>query len=222
MKQSEPPLREVIKQIKPKNCAVILLGGAIMAFGLYNIHAQSQVTEGGVLGMTLLLQHWFRISPAVSGAVLSGLCYLFGYKVLGREFVAYSVVAVAGFSLAYGVCEQFPPLYPAIAQKPLLAALAGSVFIGIGAGLCVRCGGAPGGDDAFAMTLSRKTGIKIQWMYLISDVTVLGLTLTYVPWQKLMYSLLTVVLSGQIVGFVVQAKRPKRGVQQKKAKNNAE
>ena len=41
--------------LKPKKCALALLGSGILAFGLYNIHALSGVTEGGVLGMTLFL-----------------------------------------------------------------------------------------------------------------------------------------------------------------------
>ena len=42
---------------------IILLGSGILSFGLYNIHERTNVTEGGVLGMTLLLQHWFGFSP---------------------------------------------------------------------------------------------------------------------------------------------------------------
>ena len=55
--------------IKPKKCALALLGSAILAFGLYNVHALSGVTEGGVLGMTLFLYHWVGLSPAVTGLV---------------------------------------------------------------------------------------------------------------------------------------------------------
>ena len=35
-------------------CFLALAGSAILAFGLYNVHSFSNVTEGGVLGMTLL------------------------------------------------------------------------------------------------------------------------------------------------------------------------
>ncbi len=83
-----------------------------------------------------------------------------------------------------------------------MAAAAGAIFVGIGAGLCVRVGGAPSGDDALAMAITAKTKLSIQWAYLISDLTVLGLSITYIPVGKLVYSLLTVVLSGQIIGFV--------------------
>ena len=38
-----------------RKCVMALLGSAILAFGLYNVHAFSGVTEGGVLGLTLLL-----------------------------------------------------------------------------------------------------------------------------------------------------------------------
>ena len=45
----------MIPKLKPKSCAFALLGSAILAFGLYNVHSFSGVTEGGVLGLTLLL-----------------------------------------------------------------------------------------------------------------------------------------------------------------------
>ena len=192
------------------NVVVAFLSSAIQAFGMYNIHALADITEGGVLGATLLLEYWFSISPAVSGFLLNAVCYLFGWKTLGKEFIAYSLVAAVGFSSAYGICEQFPPLWPDIAAYPLLAAVLGALFIGIGAGLCVRAGGATCGDDALAMSLSHITKVPIQWIYLVSDLTVLGLSLTYIPMRKIIYSLLTVVLSGQIIGFLQPKGRVKR------------
>ena len=112
------------------------------------------------------------------------------------------MVANAGFSAVYWVCEQFPPLWPQLYAHPLLAALAGAVFVGVGAGLCVRGGGAPSGDDALAMSVSRLVRVKIQWVYFVSDMLVLGLSASYIPLNRLGWSLLTVLLSGQIIGFV--------------------
>lgn len=192
----------MLSKLKLKNCIVAFLSSAFQAFGMYNIHALSDITEGGVLGATLLLEHWFALSPAVSGFLLNAACYLFGWKTLGKEFIAYSLIAAAGFSSAYGICEQFPPLWPEIAGYPLLASVSGALFIGIGAGLCVRSGGATCGDDALAMSLSHITKLPIQRIYLVSDLTVLGFSLSYIPVQRILYSLLTVVLSGQIIGLL--------------------
>lgn len=181
---------------------VSVFASAFLAFGLYNVHALSGVTEGGVLGLTLLLDHWFSISPSFSGAVLNVLCYGLGWKLLGKKFLAYSFLSTAGFSLSYKLYEQFPPLFPEIANYPLLAAFIGAIFVGVGAGLCVRVGGAPGGDDALAMSVSHLTGWSIERVYLLSDLVVLLLSLSYIPIKRIGFSLLTVILSGQIVGLI--------------------
>ena len=76
------------------------------------------------------------------------------------------------------------------------------MFVGVGVGICVRVGGAPGGDDALSMSLSKLTKKDIQWIYLFSDLIVLGLSLTYIPLRRILYSLLTVILSGQIIGWI--------------------
>ena len=176
-------------KLKTTNCIVAFLSSALQAFGMYNIHALSGVTEGGVLGATLLFDHWFK------------------------SFIAYSAIAACGYSASYAVCELFPPLWPEIASLPLLASVAGALFIGVGAGLCVRAGGATTGDDALAMSLSHLTKIPIQWIYLTSDLIVLGLSLTYIPVRRIGYSLLTVILSGQLIGLMQRIRlrpEPKR------------
>ncbi len=189
-------------------CAAALLGSGILAFGIYEIHAISAVTEGGVLGLTLLLDHWLGISPAVSGLVLNLLCYAFGWRMLGKSFLIYSAVSAGGFSLVYGFLERFDPLWPQFSHMPMAAALLGAVFVGVGVGICVRAGGAPTGDDALAMSLSALFKTKIQYVYLVSDLTVLLLSLSYIPWQRIGYSLLTVILSGQIIGWIQRVKLP--------------
>ncbi len=192
----------MFRALRPLYCIITVAASAFLAFGLYHIHALANVTEGGVLGLTLLLDHWFHISPSVSGFVLNAACYAFGWRTLGRNFIYYSALSSAAFSVSYAVCEQFPPLWPQLYDAPLLAAVLGAVFVGLGAGFCVRVGGATGGDDALAMAISHLTGWKLQWIYLVSDLLVLGLSATYIPLSRLGYSLLTVILSGQIVGFV--------------------
>ena len=185
-----------------RKCVMALLGSAILAFGLYNVHAFSGVTEGGVLGLTLLLYHWFGLSPSISGLVLNAACYIGGWRTLGRSFIFYSVIAGGGFSAFYAVFERFDPLWPQLAQMPLVAAIVGALFVGIGVGLSVRAGGAPGGDDALAMTLREVLHQPIERIYLASDLIVLALSATYLLLNRLACSLLTVILSGQLIGLI--------------------
>lgn len=196
------------KNLKAKNIIVSLLGSAILAFGLYNVHSISSVTEGGVLGLTLLLHHWLSISPAISGFIMNAACYLLGWKTLGSEFIIYSVISSAGFSVCYKIFELFPPFYPGFADHPLLASIVGALFVGFGVGLGVRVGAASGGDDALSMSLSHITGLKIETIYLVSDLVVLLASLSYIPLRRIIYSLLTVIISGQLIGIVSRVKLP--------------
>lgn len=49
----------------PKTILSILAGTAILAFGMVNIHKRVHITEGGVLGMILLLNYWFAIPTSL-------------------------------------------------------------------------------------------------------------------------------------------------------------
>lgn len=184
-----------------------LLGGAVLAFGMYHIHAFAAVTEGGQLGLTLLLQHWFSISPAYTSLILNILCYAIGWRTLGKDFLLYSAAAALGFSGFYRLFQFFPPLWPELAQLPLSAALLGAVFVGGGTGLCVLFGGAPSGDDGLIMSLSRLTRIPIQWIYILFDLAVLALSLTYIPLSRILYSVLTATLSSLMIGLIQQLDR---------------
>lgn len=201
-------MRSVLKEIKVSSVMLLLAGSALLAFGLYNVHSISNVTEGGILGLTLLLEHWFGISPSFSGFLLTALCYLLGWKILGKRFLEFSFISAIGFSVFYGIFEQFDPLFPQISEMPLFASVVGALFVGISVGICVRVGGAPTGDDALAMSLSSVLPVDIQWIYLVSDLVVLLISLSYIPFSRIMYSLLTVILSGQIIGVIQKIKLP--------------
>lgn len=190
-----------------RKTALSVSGAAILAFGLYQVHSLSAVTEGGALGLTLLLQHWAHISPAWSSLIINLICYCLGFAALGKGFLLWSAVSGGSFSLFYALFEQYPQYWTELAEFPLAAAVIGALFVGVGVGLCVRAGGAPSGDDALAMSLSQRFRWPIERVYLISDLTVLALSMSYLPLDKIACSLLTVTLSGKLIGLIQRLKR---------------
>lgn len=181
---------------------IIVLGACILSFGLYNIHERTGVTEGGVLGMTLLLQHWFGLSPAITSPVMDIACYLLAWHFLGNAFAKYAVAASLAFAASHALWEQFPPLLPDLSTFPMAAAILGALFVGLGVGLVVRIGGACGGDDALALTIAHVSRWPISRCYLFSDLAVLLLSLTYIPFARIVYSLVTVTISSVVIGRV--------------------
>lgn len=193
-----------------KTVICIVVGTAIASFGLHNIHQRSGITEGGVLGMLLFLNHWFSIPAAAASPVLDVICYIIAFRLLGRDFLklsALSSVCIAGWFFLW---EHLPYLFPDLSQSPFLASVSGAIFIGLGVGLVVRSGASSGGDDALAMAISKASGCRIAVAYLSTDLSVLLLSLSYIPFGQIVYSLITVTLSSALLDLVKSVRFPLR------------
>ena len=185
-----------------KKIFLIILGAGICTFGIHNIHQRTGITEGGVIGMMLLVERWLGISPSAITSVLDISCYLLAFKYLGGQFIKISMISTLSVSLFYKFWEFFPPMLPDLSEYPLAAAVAGGLFVGIGVGIIVRQGGSSGGDDALALTISRVTHWRLSRSYLFTDLVVLGLSLTYIPVLRIAFSLITVTISSFLIDLV--------------------
>ena len=192
-----------------RRVALIMLGAMIATFGIHNIHQRTGITEGGVIGLMLLLEQWLGASPAFLTPVLDLSCYLLAFKYLGGRFIKISVVSTLSVSLFYKLWEQLPFLLPDLSAHPLAAAVLGAVFVGVGVGLIVRQGGSSGGDDALALTISKVTRWRLARCYLFTDLVVLVLSLSYIPFRRIAFSLITVTLSSWLIDRV-QGYAPRR------------
>lgn len=197
----------------------IVVGAAICSFGIHNIHQRTNITEGGIIGLMLLIEHWLEISPAYITPVLDIACYLAAYKFLGMEFIKISVVSTACISGFYKVWEAFPPMLPDFSEYPLLAAILGGIFVGVGVGLIIRQGGSSGGDDALALTLSHTLKWKLSRSYLFTDVVVLMLSFSYIPVKRIFFSLITVTISSNLIDVVKDYGSKKKSKTAEKSQN---
>lgn len=180
----------------------ILCGAGILAFGIYNVHTRCAISEGGVLGVSLLLHHWLHLSPGISNPVMDVLAIAAGTLVLKRMFLWDSVFASAAYALWYLLLEQYDPLLPDLSAWPWAAAAAGGVFVGVGTTLIVRHGCAAGADDSLALIVQAKTRMRLGTFYLISDYAVLLLSLTYIPLGRIVWSMVSVLVSSGLIGLL--------------------
>ena len=157
-------IRRALGRFTAKRIAMILLGTAILSFGIHNIHQRTAIT-----GWDFLLS--------------AGL----------------ASVSLAGF---YRIWECLPPMLPDLTPWPLAAALLGGVFVGVGVGLIVRQGGSSGGDDALALVIHKLTGWRLSRAYLFTDLTVLFASLSYIPFRRIAFSLVTVTVSSLLIDYI--------------------
>lgn len=194
----------------PKILLSILAGTAISAFGMVNIHQRVHITEGGVLGMILLLNYWFHIPASLLSPILDAISYAAGFKYLGKAFLPRSIAATLSLAFFLRFWEVVPFRLPDLSAHPLLAAVFGACFVGVGVGIIVRQGISSGGDDALALVISKITGCKISRAYLATDLTVLALSLSYIPVTRIAYSLVTVTVSSLLIDAVSSFRVPEK------------
>lgn len=187
---------------KYKNYILISIGCFISAFGIYNIHRQTAITEGGLIGLSLLIYHYFNLSVGISAPFFDLLLYLLGAKHFGADFLKRSIFASISYAFFYNVLSFFNPLFTSFDDKPLIGAILGGLFIGVGAGLIVSTKTAGTGDDSLALLMSKFFKINVGYCYVVSDILVLTLSISYIGITKIVYSLITVTISSCLIAFI--------------------
>ena len=82
-------------------------------------------------------------------------------------------------------------MIPNLSNQHLLTAILGGIFVDVGVGIIVRQNLSASGDDALVLAIHKITGLKIAHCYLYTDLTVILLSLSYIPLQQVLFSILT-------------------------------
>ena len=190
-----------------KNLLLIALGSCILAFGSFNFNYQNNVTEGGVLGLLLLIKNIFDISPSITALVIDLSLFALGSRFFGKQFLGLSIFASLSFSTWYKLWESIGFVVPNLSNNMLLASILAGMGVGIGIGIIVRAGGAAGGDDVIALVGEKLTSLKVNHVYMITDFIVLILSLSYLSFKQIFFPLIAVTISGKIISIMYDSNK---------------
>lgn len=184
----------------------IILGTAVYAFGLLYFIIPNQLMEGGVTGVTVLLNYAFAVPPALSTLVLNIPLFLIGLKVLGGRQMIYTGVGIAALTFFLWVFEKMIGLgwiTPFQTERDyILASLYAGVTLGAGLGIVFRFGGTTGGSDIVARICNRKFGWSMGQVILGIDIIIIGASLFFIPRERILYTLVAVFISSKVIDFI--------------------
>ncbi|OCA90914.1 hypothetical protein A8F94_03335 [Bacillus sp. FJAT-27225] len=201
----------MIKGLKVKNILLILLGTAIMAFGVINFNIQNQLAEGGVTGITILIYFLFNFDPAYSNLIINIPIFFLGYKLLGRRAFIYTIIGTVGLSVFLWIFQRIPLEIP-LRDDMFLAALFAGLFIGVGLGIIFRFGGTSGGVDIIARIAQKYWGISMgRTMFMFDALVILASFLTYLDYREAMYTLVAVAVGARVIDVMAEGAYSARG-----------
>ncbi|WP_243734949.1 YitT family protein [Paenibacillus turpanensis] len=183
-----------------------MLGTAIYAFGIHYFILPNALTEGGVTGITILLNYAFSIPLSISTLVLNVPLFIWGWRVLGGKNMIYTIVGTVSLAFFLWIMELLTAsgwMVPFQSEQDLfLATLYAGVTIGIGIGVVLRFGGTTGGVDIIARILHKKKGWSFGQIILMFDILVLAASLLYISQERVLYTLVAAFIASKLIDIV--------------------
>ena len=195
----------------------LMLGNTMLAWGVCAFVVPNRFMLGGATGIALFLKNFVPLRLSVLSAILNAGFFLLGLVMIGREFAATALFSTAFFPLVLAVFEQVP-WTALIVQDRTIAALFGSVVMGMGIGLVIRAGGSTGGMDIPPIILQKYRGIPVGNSMFAFDAAIIVAQMCFQGVAELVYSLTilfvvsfavnrTVIWGGGKVQMIVISKR---------------
>lgn len=184
-----------------KDLLYILTGALIFALGVNYFTIPNQLSEGGILGITIITYYLFQWSPGVVNFVINALLIVVGYKFFEKRAFIYTIISIASSSGFLFLTED---IGKKLTDDMLLASLFAGLLVGVGLGLIFRAGGSSGGTTILAKLANQYFGWSIGKAMLLLDIIVVAGSIFIIGLEKTMYTLLVVYVGAKAIDFIVE------------------
>ncbi|MGP7818351.1 YitT family protein [Niallia sp. 01092] len=180
------------------NIFFIMLGSAIVGWGVNYFNIANGLSEGGIMGIALILNYLFSWDPGLSSIFINMPLLLIGWKIMGRESFILTIVGTVCLSVFLTIFQQCS----LVMDDKLLASIYAGVAVGIGLGIVFRFGGMTDGVDIIARLFQKYFGWSMGSTILIVDAVVLLLSLVYLDLEGAMYTILAVFVGVKLIDYI--------------------
>ena len=161
---------KMVKEIGIDVC-VDILGGLLIAIGVYNFAVASDFPVAGVSGIAILFYHFFKIPIGIMTIILNVPIALGCYRLLGKEFFWKSLKTML---IANIIMDSVVPLLPVYRGDMILASICMGIFAGTGYALVYIRGTSTGGADFIFMAVRKwKPYLSLGRIIITFDFTVI-------------------------------------------------
>jgi uncharacterized membrane-anchored protein YitT (DUF2179 family) len=189
-----------------RDYTLLIAGAVVQAVGLRLFLVPAQLASGGISGISQMINHFTGWPIGLMVFLGNVPLFILGWRHLGgRRFALRTLVAVATYSFCADAIlwlSFFPR--SGITDDIVLNSLYGAVVMGVGYGLVYRGQGTSGGSDILARILHRWRGTSMTQSYLLTDtVVILGAGFIF-GWDKALYALIALYVSGLVVDTTME------------------
>lgn len=186
--------------IRWKSIIAIIIGSAIMGFGINAFNIPNHLAEGGITGISILLKLLFpAIDQGIVFFALNDAAVHFRMENSRPHCFFYTILGTVSLSV---FLSAFDGVLPLVMHDRLLASLYAGVAVGVGLGIIFRYGGTTGGVDIIARLLQKYMGVSMGRTLFFGDILVIGASLVYLNLESAMYTLVVVFIAARVIDFL--------------------
>ncbi len=178
----------------------IFIGAIIAALGLELFLIPNEVIDGGIVGISIMMQSITGYSMGLFLVLLNIPFLYLGYKQIGKSFAIATLVAICFLSFWSEIFDPIPP----VTVDPFLAAIFGGIIDGIGVGLIIRAGGSLDGTEIVAIIMDRKSVFSVGEVVMFINLFILSSAGLLYGWDKAMYSLVAYFVISKMIDVVIK------------------
>ena len=180
---------------------LIVVGSCVFGAGIVVFIKPAMISMGGVAGMALIGNYLTGLPLGLASIILNVPLFIFGYKLLGRQFFWKTIVSSVSYSLFIDIAGPYLLLFTG---DRLLAALYGGLIMGLGFGLVFKRGGTSGGTDIISKYLNEKFEISIGNANLVMNgMVIIACSLIYKSVESALYAIIVQYLTGVVLNAIV-------------------
>jgi uncharacterized membrane-anchored protein YitT (DUF2179 family) len=187
------------------NYLLIIIGSFILASGFVLFITPYKIVPGGVYGIAIVIHYILGTPVGLTALSMDIPLTLIGIRILGPRFGYKTVIGFLLTALFVDGLTYFYGEDPLVANEPLLSAIFGGVFLGIGLGMIFKSKATSGGTDIVAMIISKYTSLPVgQLLIWVDSVIVLLGLLVFQDWKIPLYSLIVIYITGKVIDAILQ------------------
>lgn len=186
----------------------LTIGAIIYSAGLNLFLIPNHIIDGGVTGISLLVQALTGVPFSVLIVVLNLPFFYLGYKRLGAGLAVSATYAIVILSLCSSWFEQLKPA----TTDPFLSTIFGGIIIGIGVGIVIKSGGSTDGTEIVAIWMDNRTSFSVGEIIMFFNFFILGAAGFVFSWNSAMYSLIAYFICSRMIDAVSTGLDSSKGI----------
>lgn len=185
----------------------VVIGVLSAGFGLKGFLMPNKFIDGGVMGISLLINNKTGVPLAALIIFINIPFILLGWHQISKGFSIKSVVAISLLAIAIVIVP-----YPIVTDDKLLVAVFGGFFLGAGIGFTIRGGAVIDGTEILAIFLSRKQSLTVGDFILVFNILIFSAAAYFLSVVVAMYAMLTYLAASKTVDFILEGVEEFTGV----------